>query len=368
MDAISQALRSGRTEVIDADLSGYFDSIPHAESLRLAACRVSDGAILALIKAWLRAPDCGTEPEHGPTPHHGEQMWQHAKRRDFTPAGQPVSESVDWQVNERCKLRPVLVRYADDFVILSRPGQGSELKPRLQLWLDRHGLKLNEEKTRLLDVRQAGFKFLSFGIGWRRGKSGRGYPHIEPHPKSQAKLRDKIQAKLSQWTLWRAADKMIPGLNRLLKGWGGVFPLREQHADVRPDVAVCGEPGATLAVAQRRVCAETVGDDATESTPRTLGSVSAAFVGGVETGFGVEAMRANGPRTAGCGKTACPVRWSSCKLCAAPLLGLPLSPCLPIPWKSPYLCMTRPKQIQAYTSPPSLVRRVPLGSRAALTR
>ncbi|MBI5388680.1 MAG: hypothetical protein HZA90_28800 [Verrucomicrobia bacterium] len=52
---------------------------------------------------------------------------------------------LDWQVSERCALRPVLVRYTDDFVILSRPGQGSELQARLQRWLDRHGLKLNEE-------------------------------------------------------------------------------------------------------------------------------------------------------------------------------------------------------------------------------
>jgi hypothetical protein len=94
MDAISQALRSGRTEVIDADLSGYFDSIPHAELLRLVARRVSDGAILALLKAWLERPDCGTEPGHGPSPHHGKQTRHPARRRDFPAAGQPVFEPV----------------------------------------------------------------------------------------------------------------------------------------------------------------------------------------------------------------------------------------------------------------------------------
>jgi RNA-directed DNA polymerase len=106
------------------------------------------------------------------------------------------------------------------------------LQARLQRWLDRHGLKLNAEKTRLLDVRQEGFKFLGFGISWRQGKSGRGYPHMEPHPKSQTKLRDKIREKLNHWTLWRAADEVIPELNRLLKGWGGIFPLRPQHEGV----------------------------------------------------------------------------------------------------------------------------------------
>jgi len=223
MDAISQALRSGRTEVIDADLSGYFDSIPHRELLRLVARRVSDGRILALIKAWLRAPIVERDPDTGRPTITGN--------RRGTPQGGVISpllanlylNRLDRQVNDRCEQRPVLVRYADDFVILSRPGQGTELLVRLKRWLAAHGLTLNETKTRLLDVRQEGFKFLGFGVSWRKGKSGRNYPHIEPHPKSQMKLRDKLREKLNHWTLWRAADEVIPEVNRLLKGWGGYF-------------------------------------------------------------------------------------------------------------------------------------------------
>jgi len=223
MDAISAALRSGRTEVIDADLSGYFDSIPHRELLRLVARRVSDGRILALIKAWLRAPIVERNPDTGRHTITGN--------RRGTPQGGVISpllanlylSRLDWQVNERCELRPVLVRYADDFVILSRPGQGAELQARLKQWLAAHGLTLNETKTRTLDVRAEGFKFLGFGVSWRRGKTGRNYPHMEPHPKSQTKLRDKLREKLNHWTLWRAADEVIPELNRLLKGWGGYF-------------------------------------------------------------------------------------------------------------------------------------------------
>lgn len=223
MDAIKTALLSGRTEVIDADLSGYFDSIPHRELLRLVARRVSDGRILALIKAWLRVPIVERDPETGRPTITGN--------RRGTPQGGVISpllanlylNRLDWQVNERCELRPVLVRYADDFVILSRPGQGAELMMRLKRWLEAHGLTLNETKTRLLDVRQEGFKFLGFGVSWRQGKSGRNYPHIEPHPKSQRKLRDQLREKLNHWTLWRAADEVIPEVNRLLKGWGGYF-------------------------------------------------------------------------------------------------------------------------------------------------
>jgi RNA-directed DNA polymerase len=223
MDAIKTALLSGRSEVIDADLSGYFDSIPHRELLGLVARRVSDGRILALIKAWLRAPIVEHNPDTGRPTVTGN--------RRGTPQGGVISpllanlylNRLDWQVNQRCELRPVLVRYADDFVILTRPGQGAEVMGRLKRWLEAHGLTLNETKTRLLDVRAEGFKFLGFGVSWRRGQSGRNYPHVEPHPKSRAKLRDQLREKLNHWTLWRAADEVIPEVNRLLKGWGGYF-------------------------------------------------------------------------------------------------------------------------------------------------
>ena len=223
MDAIKSALLSGRTEVIDADLSGDFESLPHREWLRLVARRVSDGSILALLKAWLRAPMVERDPDTGRPTVTGN--------RRGTPQGGVISprlanlylNRLDWQVNARCEKRPVLVRYADDFVILSRPGQGTELLARLKRWLAAHDLTLNETKTRTLDVRAEGFKFLGFGVSWRRGKSGRNYPHLEPHPKSRRKLRDQLREKLSHWTLWRAAEEVIPEVNRLLKGWGGYF-------------------------------------------------------------------------------------------------------------------------------------------------
>ena len=223
MDAIKAALLSGKVEVIDADLSGYFDRIPHRELLRLVARRVSDGRILALVKAWLRAPIVERDPDTGRPTVTGNHRG--------TPQGGVISpllanlylNGLDWQVNERGELRPVLVRYADDFVLLSRPGQGPELQARLKRWLTHHGLTLNETKTRLLDVRAEGFKFLGFGVSWRRGQSGRCYPHVEPHPKSQTKLRDQLREKLNHWTLWRAAEEVIPEVSRLLKGWGGYF-------------------------------------------------------------------------------------------------------------------------------------------------
>ena len=116
---------------------------------------------------------------------------------------------LDWEVNENCQLKPVMVRYADDFVILSRPGKGEELMARLKRWLERGGLVLNEKKTRLVDIRQEGIKFLGFALAWRRGRSGRSYPHVEPHPKSLKKLRDGLGEKLNRGTLRRPAQEVV---------------------------------------------------------------------------------------------------------------------------------------------------------------
>ena len=162
IEEIVRALRSGRTEVLDADLSKYFDTIPHRELLRLVAKRVSDGSVLRLLKLWLRAP-IQEEDEDG------------TRRMKPNPRGTPQGgvispllanlylNALDWAVNERVTGQPIMVRYADDFVILSGPGQGEALQTRLQNWLEKRGLKLNEAKTRLVDGGE-GFNFLGFTI------------------------------------------------------------------------------------------------------------------------------------------------------------------------------------------------------------
>jgi len=223
MDAIKAAVLEGRTEVIDADLSGYFDSIPHRKLLRVVSRRVSDGAILKLIRGWLRAPVVEKDPETG--------QYRTGGNKQGTPQGGVISpvlanaylNQLDWEVNERCERRPVMVRYADDFVILSRPGQGAGLMERLKSWLQRRGLVLNEKKTRLVDLRREGIKFLGFALSLRHGRTGRRYPHVEPHPKSLKKLRDKLREKLNRTTLWRGTEEVIPEINRQLKGWSGYF-------------------------------------------------------------------------------------------------------------------------------------------------
>lgn len=224
MDKVREALLSGKVEVVDADLSSYFDLIPHRQLLRQVAKRVSDGSVLRLIKAWLRAPSVEEDRDTGRRQVH--------PNRCGTPQGGVISpllanlylNDLDHAVNEQCEQKPTMVRYADDFLILCKPGQGAELQTRLQRWLEARKLKLNEAKTRLVDTRKEGIEFLGFSVAWRQGlKSQRWYPHVEPSAKSQAKLRDKVRAVLEVRTRNQAAVAVVRKVNQITRGWAGAF-------------------------------------------------------------------------------------------------------------------------------------------------
>jgi len=133
-------------------------------------------------------------------------------------------DRLDKEVNERKELKARMVRYADDFVILSRPGEGTALLERLKRWLGTRELILNEQKTRMVDIREEGIKFLGFSVSWRRrGRHWYGYVHVEPHFKSQQKLRDSIKELLNHWTETRPEKEIIGALNRRIKGWKAYF-------------------------------------------------------------------------------------------------------------------------------------------------
>ena len=225
MDKVKEALLRGKVEVVDADLSSYFDMIPHRELLQLVAKRVSDGSVLRLIKTWLRAPiveevdrDTGCRKV--------------LPNRCGTPQGGVISpllanlylNDLDHAVNEKCEQKPTMVRYADDLLILCKPGQGAGLQTRLKRWLEARKLKLNEEKTRLVDTRKEGFEFLGFSVAWRQGmKSKRRYPHVEPSAKSQAKLRDKVRMELDVRTRNQPAVAVVRKVNQITRGWATAF-------------------------------------------------------------------------------------------------------------------------------------------------
>jgi RNA-directed DNA polymerase len=224
MDKVKEALLSGKVEVVDADLSSYFDLIPHRPLLRQVAKRVSDGSVLRLIKGWLRAPIVEEDRETG--------RRKVIPNRGGTPQGGVISpllanlylNDLDHAVNEKCEQKPTMVRYADDLLILCKPGQGAGLQTRLKRWLEARKLKLNEEKTRLVETRKEAFEFLGFVVAWRQGmRSKRWYPHVEPSAKSQAKLRDKVRAVLEVRTQNQAAVAVVRKVNQIARGWAGAF-------------------------------------------------------------------------------------------------------------------------------------------------
>ncbi len=189
VDEIAKALWGGHTQVIDADLSKYFDTIPHNKLLMMVAQRIVDEGVLNLIKQWLKAPIIG-EDENGKRKTVGGG---NGNRRG-TPQGGVISPLLSnvylhildriWLRNDlRGKIGAHLVRYADDFVVLCKRGEEEPFKVVRQV-LGRLGLTLNESKTHIVDATREGFDFLGFTIQMSRGvKFGKSYPNVRPSNK-----------------------------------------------------------------------------------------------------------------------------------------------------------------------------------------
>ena len=219
---IQQAVQRGYVEIIDADLSKYFDTIPHGELMKAVARRVSDGSVLRLIKSWLRAPIV-EEDQNGTK--------RVIPNRRGTPQGGVISpllanlylNPLDHGVNEKTSGQARMVRYADDFVIACAVGRSGGLRARLKKWLQAKGLTLNEVKTRIVNIREEGINFLGFNLTWRKSFRGRGYLHVEPSQKSRRALREKLGAILNHWTQGRRTRDAVAEVNRILRGWAGYF-------------------------------------------------------------------------------------------------------------------------------------------------
>ena len=203
-DAIKEVHRllcRGYTDVVDADLSKYFDTIPHAELLRCVARRIVDGEVLRLIKLWLKTPI----EERGAD---GKRRLTGGKRsRCGTPQGGVVSPLLaNLYMNRFLKhwrftgcgeaFRAQIIAYADDFVILSC-GQAVEAMMWTEAVMTKLGLSLNEAKTSIRDARKERFEFLGYSFGphhwW---KNGQRYLGVSPSKKSVQRIRAKISALL----------------------------------------------------------------------------------------------------------------------------------------------------------------------------
>jgi RNA-directed DNA polymerase len=220
-------LKAGYTDVVDADLSKYFDTIPHGELLMCVARRISDKHVLALIKAWLKAP---VEERDGA----GKRRFTGGKgSKCGTPQGGVISPLLAniymnrflkyWRLNGLGqRLKAHVVVYADDLVILSR-GYAEEAHAVLGQAMTRIGLTLNETKTKLRAARTERFDFLgyTFGPHWDR-RTGKRYLGAGPSPRSRQRLKGKVHALTTPGNVlpW---PEVRDRLNRLLRGWQAYF-------------------------------------------------------------------------------------------------------------------------------------------------
>jgi RNA-directed DNA polymerase len=220
-------LRQGYTDVVDADLSKYFDTIPHQELMQSIARRIVDPNVLRLIKQWLQAP-VETTDEDGTRRMAGGKASKHG-----VPQGGVISPMIAnlymnrflkyWRQSGRGEAwQAHVINYADDFVILSR-GYAAEALTWTDRTMARLGLTLNRTKTCLRDARQERFDFLGYSFGphcFRQ--TGRWFTGASPSKKSVQRLKDRVSAILVPGNMG-AWDEVRGTLNRLVRGWCGYF-------------------------------------------------------------------------------------------------------------------------------------------------
>ena len=223
---VHELLCKGYTDVVDADLSKYFDTIPHAELMQCVARRIVDGRVLHLIKMWLGVAIAERDGDQGDWRYTGSQG-------KGTPQGGVISPLLAnlymnrflkyWRLQGKGKQwRAHVVAYADDFVILSR-GHAAEAQEWTQAVMSRIGLTLNEQKTSIRDACKEEFDFLGYTFGRRYAmRNGRSYMAARPSKKSIQRVTGKV------YDLLRPHEKggwpeMRDRRNARLRGWQRYF-------------------------------------------------------------------------------------------------------------------------------------------------
>jgi group II intron reverse transcriptase/maturase len=253
---VHKLINTGHGEIVDADLSGYFDSIPHAELMKSVARRVVDGAMLHLIKMWLEAPVEETD-EHG-------RKHRSTRNRDDgrgTPQGAPISPLLSnlymrrfvlgWkQLGHEKRLRAYIVNYADDLVICCR-GNAQEALTTMRGIMGKLKLTVNETKTRVCKLPEEKFDFLGYTFGrCYSTQTGRAYLGTVPSKKRVLRICEAISSETGRNKTTLDRETVVGKLNRMMVGWANYFCLGpvskayravEQHARKRLRQWLCAK-------------------------------------------------------------------------------------------------------------------------------
>jgi RNA-directed DNA polymerase len=234
LDEIRGQLCRGYCAVYDADLKGYFDSIPHERLLACLRMRISDRQALKLVRMWLEAPVVEPAETNG-----GQGGAKIARQRKGTPQGGVISpllanlylhwfDHVFHQPGGPARwAKAKLVRYADDFVVCARFIDGRITKwieSKIEGWM---GLQINREKTRVVDLRKEGesLDFLGYTFRFDRDLQGRDRRYLNQFPsrKAMAREREKLRRMTGPGMCYKPIPRMIGEINEHLRGWANYF-------------------------------------------------------------------------------------------------------------------------------------------------
>jgi RNA-directed DNA polymerase len=253
---VHKLINTGHGEIVDADLSGYFDSIPHAELLKSVARRVVDGAMLHLIRMWLEAPVEETDErgkKHRRTRHRDEGRG--------TPQGAPISPLLSnlymrrfvlgWKkLGYEKRFGAYVVNYADDLVICCRRSAEDALVAMRDI-MSRLKLTVNETKTRVCRMPEEKFDFLGYTFGrCYSPQTGRAYLGTVPSNKRVTRICEAISSETGRNKILLDQVAVVDSLNRMMTGWANYFCLGpvskayravEQHARKRLRQWLCAK-------------------------------------------------------------------------------------------------------------------------------